>query len=332
MLYAKGLIVQVKENGAPFESEIFTFRFTTEVIDRMEEIVEMDGWEFANFMLNAVFLAVHDYRKFPIGKVLSVYRMPDGYYCDVVFDLKDPLGEQAAHKYRNGFLNAVSVGFNSLEMVMPTRAGEKLRHKRKELLEISAVPVPANPEALMKRGVDGEMLEGITDNGLHVDIRAGDPVDLVHGEPLKLTPEQRAALPPLPPLDGSEDLVVVVSLSKAEHDALLKFGDGPAAWIAKVQTLERCLFQMQNAAMALAEKKLGKGKRAELADVADKMDREYKALAGACDDLIEKQQTRIKKMLDDMMDPEEPEEEPKPKAFDAETFAREVREALSKLK
>jgi septin family protein len=55
--------------------------------------------------------------------------------------MNDEFARMIYDKYKNGFLNAFSIGFQALE-----KDGDTFT--KSELLEISAVPVPANPEAL----------------------------------------------------------------------------------------------------------------------------------------------------------------------------------------
>ena len=50
----------------------------------------------------------------------------------------DDFAQQVARKYRNGYLNAVSVSWDAID-------------GKNHLLEISAVPIPMDPDALMER-------------------------------------------------------------------------------------------------------------------------------------------------------------------------------------
>lgn len=74
---------------------------------------------------------------------------------DVLFSRVNPKGVMAEGMVDAGELRAVSVGFRSLERAMGKR-NEPLRHTRKELLEVSIVPIPANPEAVRVRSLDGD--------------------------------------------------------------------------------------------------------------------------------------------------------------------------------
>jgi hypothetical protein len=73
----------------------------------------------------------------------------------------NPLGQTVAHQFRSGFLSAVSVGFQPGEAIRRNALDESHPHyaergnvfRDNELLEISAVPIPANPEALARRAM-----------------------------------------------------------------------------------------------------------------------------------------------------------------------------------
>ena len=115
--------------------------------DRVKDIMEPAGAELANFKLNPIFLADHN-PKTPIGTI-DVEVKSDRVEGVVTFA---PLGVSAkADEYCGLFkakiLNTVSPGFRELE-VEPLPGGG-VRIKRWELLEVSGVAVPANPQAVV---------------------------------------------------------------------------------------------------------------------------------------------------------------------------------------
>ena len=154
--YCKALLLGTKASpphadGASPDT-VFTFRASTETLDRQGEIVTADGWDTAEFEKNPVFLLAHDYRALPIGKVTKIVTDEGGLLADVIFDHDDETARQVESKFSRGFLNAVSVGFQPIEMEIPQGKNPgPPRHTKKALLEISAVAVPANPDALMVR-------------------------------------------------------------------------------------------------------------------------------------------------------------------------------------
>ena len=137
-----------------------TVRFTIskEVTDRDGDILRADGVDFTNYMKNPVFLGFHNSRDFPLGKVINFWVEGKSVKADVYFPKLEELSsdinnvsEKARlidfcfHCYKNGLLNAVSVGFIPLEWT-ETKNGYDIT--KWELLEFSAVAVPANQDAI----------------------------------------------------------------------------------------------------------------------------------------------------------------------------------------
>ena len=125
---------------------IYRFIGSTAAVDRVGEVVEQN-WNLENYKKNPVILYGHDQTGLPIGKAVNVAVENGALTFDVKFVPAEvyPFAGTVEAMYRDGFLNAVSVGF------IPTDIdGNTI--KSAELLELSAVPVPANHEALMQRG------------------------------------------------------------------------------------------------------------------------------------------------------------------------------------
>lgn len=125
---------------------IYRFIGSTAAVDRVGEVVEQN-WDLENYKRNPVILYGHDQSGLPIGKAVNVAVENGALTFDVKFVPAEiyPFAGTVEAMYRDGFLNAVSVGF------IPTDVdGNTI--KKAELLELSAVPVPANHEALMQRG------------------------------------------------------------------------------------------------------------------------------------------------------------------------------------
>ena len=109
-------------------------------------------------MKNPVFLSFHNTHEFPLGKVTRFWVEGNSVKADVYFPTVEELStnpEQASEKaklvdfayccYKTGMLNAVSVGFIPLEW---TETKEGYDITKWELLEFSAVAVPANQDAI----------------------------------------------------------------------------------------------------------------------------------------------------------------------------------------
>lgn len=130
------------------------FIASTENVARDGLIIEAGGWQLDNYRKNPVFLWAHDYsgKVPPIGKASASV---DGktLLADVTFDQNDPFAVSIERKYRDGFLSAVSVGWDTLEVQPSKGPNQAPRITRAELLDISAVPVPGDPDALKERQV-----------------------------------------------------------------------------------------------------------------------------------------------------------------------------------
>ena len=137
-----------------------TVRFTIskEVVDRDGDILRATGVDFTNYMKNPVFLSFHNTHEFPLGKVTRFWVEGNSVKADVYFPTVEELStnpEQASEKakivdfayccYKTGMLNAVSVGFIPIEWKETKDGWDILKW---ELLEFSAVAVPANQDAI----------------------------------------------------------------------------------------------------------------------------------------------------------------------------------------
>lgn len=143
--YIKGVVTEVKAVDGGNE---FTVIASTEATDREGEIIKVDGWELDNYMLNPVILWAHDISSLPIGKAVEVKKDTEAGQLVVrgMFASKEanPIAEQVRLLYNEGVQTTVSVGFIPTE-----REGNVIT--KAELLELSFVPVPANPEAVAIR-------------------------------------------------------------------------------------------------------------------------------------------------------------------------------------
>lgn len=150
--------VAVKAEDIGERSVLFTI--SKEVVDRDGDILRASGVDFTNYMKNPVFLSFHNLREFPLGKVTKFWieESEKSVKAIVYFPTVEELStnpEQASEKaklvdftyhcYKTGLLNAVSIGFIPLEWT-ETKNGYDIT--KWELLEFSAVAVPANQDAI----------------------------------------------------------------------------------------------------------------------------------------------------------------------------------------
>jgi HK97 family phage prohead protease len=126
---------------------------TTRERDREGDIVEPSGLNFENFLKNPVVLWAHDTSSTPVGKVCSISVFKDR--VDAVVEFADTEhGRECFRLYRDRYLNAWSIGFipRKWEPLTPTEDDPRkgFHISEAEVIELSAVPVPANPSALTR--------------------------------------------------------------------------------------------------------------------------------------------------------------------------------------
>ena len=135
-----------------------TFVLSTDEVDRHGDVVCADGWRLDAYRENPVLLWAHDYRHPAIGRALSVWAEPHRLLAKMEF-APSAFAQEVAALYAAGFQWGVSVGFRPIrwEERRDSRTGvcAGLRYLEQELLEVSAVPVPANRSAL-RRGAPGD--------------------------------------------------------------------------------------------------------------------------------------------------------------------------------
>ena len=139
--------------GAQRASSPVTFVLSTDDVDRHGDVVSADGWRLEAYLQNPVLLWAHDYRHPAIGRAVEVWTEPHRLLASMEFG-PGAFAQEVAALYACGFQWAVSVGFRPIrwEDRRDARTGALLglRYLEQELLEVSAVPVPANRHALRR--------------------------------------------------------------------------------------------------------------------------------------------------------------------------------------
>ncbi len=118
---------------------------STEDSDRSWEIIKASGWDYTNFMKNPVIIANHVYKiENIVGKATSIYVKDNQLIIEWVFSESNPLGKLLADLYEEWMVKTVSVWF------IPKSRDESNKRiiTNAELLELSFVAVPCNPNAL----------------------------------------------------------------------------------------------------------------------------------------------------------------------------------------
>ena len=140
------------------EGDLSWFRASTNDLDRHGTIVEPRGIDTRNFQNNPVFMWGHDaYGDATPPDLENVLgRVADFKSTDDAFDIGVEWADHdravmARDLVRAGFLSAVSVGFIPDSEGMTTRSVDGVDvpvYQRTELVEVSLVPVPSNPNAI----------------------------------------------------------------------------------------------------------------------------------------------------------------------------------------
>jgi len=158
----KTIIAKASKDG-----DAFIAVASTESIDRHGEAVEASGWDLGNFKANPVILWQHNHDEPAIGKAEHVWVEKAADKSKLMIKLKfHEITERARavkELFEQGILNSFSVGF------IPQEA-EGNTFTKQELLEVSAVNVPANPEArrlayksLKEKGFKNKTIEEFVD-------------------------------------------------------------------------------------------------------------------------------------------------------------------------
>ena len=150
MPYIRGVIAREAlptDAGTPIR-----FVASTQGVARDGLEIGVDAWNLENYSRNPVVLWAHDYtgQRPPIGRA-DVFVDGDRLMADVTFDQSDDFARSIEAKYRGGFLHSVSVGWDTQAMEPSDTTGSRGRVTRADLLDISAVPVPGDPNALIAR-------------------------------------------------------------------------------------------------------------------------------------------------------------------------------------
>ena len=152
--------LEIKEENSDRKFRVVA---STEDTDRSWEVIKLDWWDWENYMKNPVIIANHIYRiENIVGRATKIWIEDWKLIIEGVFSKSNPLGVLLADLYDEGMVKTVSVGF------IPKQRQEDNRRiiTSAELLELSFVAVPCNPNALsldqkqlMKKGIEAGILQ-----------------------------------------------------------------------------------------------------------------------------------------------------------------------------
>lgn len=173
--YRTALVPELRSINS--EARTIEFVSSTEKQDRYGDVIRVGGWKFDNYLKNPIFLWAHRSGEPPIGKCvnLKIESNPPALVQKIEFAdaATYPFAETIFSLYKGKFLSAVSVGFQPIAMQpYVDLEGQMTGYEflSQELLELSAVPIPANPEAVARciqkglySAVDLEKAFGLSD-------------------------------------------------------------------------------------------------------------------------------------------------------------------------
>lgn len=147
-----------------------------ETRDRDGDIIRVSGWVLENYIKNPVFLWAHDYRSVPLAATRKIIKkrtpIPHLLFENISFPTKGlhPFADMILDLFGEDIINASSVGFapKKWEKIEERKDRDDdnaeywypREYTRQELLELSGVPVPCNPNAL-QNSLAGKMYGGI---------------------------------------------------------------------------------------------------------------------------------------------------------------------------
>jgi len=211
-------LVESTEKAADSDTGTFDVIASTEDVDRMNEIIKQDGWQLDHFMKNPVILWGHSHFELPIGVATSVnVEEQNGRR---VLRIKGKFASHAFAQtvrqlYDEGVLRTVSVGFIEKE-----REGNVITMA--ELIELSFVSVPANPNALTaieKMGLD---IADLVSKGIFNEIASIKTADEVEQPEEEETDENEET----EEKEDTEDTPDEVEETAADENAETEDGEG----------------------------------------------------------------------------------------------------------
>lgn len=139
--YTKAQITQAAKQDAEFVAVA-----STAIEDRHGEIVSVEGWDIKKFKEDPVLLWAHDHYEMAVGQAKKIWVEGTGKKAKLMIEgfIHEHTDKARALKQlvKEGIIKTMSVGFRPIDMDGNTFTSQ-------ELLEVSFVNVPANPQALI---------------------------------------------------------------------------------------------------------------------------------------------------------------------------------------
>lgn len=168
-IYSKLADVETKIDNA--ENWTFKVVASDETIDRVGETIKIDARDLKNYLKNPIILFGHKYSDLDdvVWKATKIYVENDQLIVEWIF-AGTKSWQQLRQLYEEWILKTVSVWF----IVKERDASNSKIITKAELLELSFVPVPCNPNAL---SLNKDVLDAMIENGMIKDVEPDEPKD-----------------------------------------------------------------------------------------------------------------------------------------------------------
>lgn len=134
---------------------------STADVDRVGDVIAIDGVDYSDYMKNPIVLPNHDYSSQAIGKTLSITPTDNKLIFKIQFAATE-IGQEWFYLYSKGFMSSSSIGFIPIEY-SPNDSGG-YTYTKIQLLEISLVTVPCQQNANILRAFkDGKISKALFD-------------------------------------------------------------------------------------------------------------------------------------------------------------------------
>lgn len=196
--------------------------------DRDGDVIRQSGWQLDRFKSNPVILWAHDYHDLPIARALSVKVVKRQLKAVIKF-AEHTFAQEVYALYKEGFLNAFSVGMVVLDWRPLAGSDRGREYMSQELLEISGVPIPANPNAL----VSARSAHAASDETIAALVKSFEA-----GDYERTTTAEKTAEAPVEEDDGEEAEAEGADSGESAEDAMVaEDSDVAAELMAQVREL-----------------------------------------------------------------------------------------------
>lgn len=228
---------------------------STEDLDRADDSMKMSGVQLGNYLKNPVILANHshgyDEKPTVIGKALDV--RVDG--TQLIFKIQFAETDNAKdwfYLYANKFMNASSIGFNPIKYEPNDHGGYD--YTEWELLELSLVAVPCNPNAVQRAFEEGNISKNFM-GGVTGELRQYLDLGNKGGEDVKIKAIQEMVNKAVEPY---KEKIATLEIEKNALIAQLKSGATLSSTSKDTlkgihDTMQKCTKELQDCHKSLAD-------------------------------------------------------------------------------